>query len=309
MFSILKATTLCAACATFVVAGSAAPVSAAASPAFAEASNPVPQRQTLLKLTRRITIDFQDQQLGHIMEFLQQFSGADIEPLWKDERNAMGLDREQTITLKVTNVSLLTLIERVLEKAETDDPDGCTWQLSEHGEFQVGPRERLNKFRRIQIYDINDLLMTLPDYDEVPQIDLQSALQQSRGGGGQSPFRNDQQEDRLERRTLEERANEIVDLILELVEPEQWQEAGGRGGSLRHWRGSLIVNAPDYMHRQINGYPYWPSANTRATMVNGRRYVSLNLDTGIAKLEGFGNQPVTAVVGGQLVTSRPGGGG
>jgi hypothetical protein len=46
-------------------------------------------------------------------------------------------------------------------------------------------------------------------------------------------------------------------------------------------------------------------------MVEGRRYVSLTGDTGLAKVLGFGQQPISAVVGGKIVSSNqpPGGGG
>ena len=42
-------------------------------------------------------------------------------------------------------------------------------------------------------------------------------------------------------------------------------------------------------------------------MTGGRRWVSLNLDTGLSRVEGFAQQEVSAVVGGQII--RSGGGG
>ena len=48
------------------------------------------------------------------------------------------------------------------------------------------------------------------------------------------------------------------------------------------------------------------------TMVEGRRYVSLTGDAGLSRVTGFAQQPVSAVVGGQIISSggnrRPGGG-
>ena len=38
-----------------------------------------------------------------------------------------------------------------------------------------------------------------------------------------------------------------------------WTDNGGEGASMHLFNGTLIVNAPDYIHRQINGYSYWPS--------------------------------------------------
>jgi hypothetical protein len=266
-----------------------------------------PQRDALLSMGRPITINFQDQRLEDVIDFIGEMSGARIEPMWIDDRHPDGLDKDELITLQVQDVPLLTLLERVLEQAQSDFSEN-TWQLTKTGEIQAGPKERLNKYKRVEIYDINDLLLILPNYDEVPDLDLQSVLQSNQGGGGQSPFRDDQQQD-LDLPTKQERAEEVEDLVLALVEPEQWLDNGGNGGSLRYWQGTLIVNAPDYMHRAMNGYPYWPAAATTAHLVNGRRWVSLDVDTGISKIEGFAQQEVTAVVGGQLISSNPGGGG
>ena len=78
----------------------------------------------------------------------------------------------------------------------------------------------------------------------------------------------------------EEKATEIINLIQELVEPEGWVDLGGDWASVRYYQGMLIVRAPDFVHRQIDGYPFVPRAN-RATAAAGqapatvdRRYVT-----------------------------------
>jgi hypothetical protein len=266
-----------------------------------------PTRDNFLRLGRGITIKFEEQRLEDVMTYIGDFTGAELEVLWADAQNADGLDPDQTLTLSAKNVSALTLLEKVLEKAQTEDQEN-TWQLSKYGAIQAGPKSRLNKFKRTEIYDINDLLVEIPRYDEVPTIDLQSVLQSGQGGGGQSPFRDDNEEDEEDRKSLQDKADEVVALITKIVEPQQWIDNGGDAGSIDQFRGTLIVTAPDYMHRQINGYPWFPSSRTASGMTNGRRWVSLDLDTGISTVDGFGQQPITAVVGGELIPSGPGGG-
>jgi hypothetical protein len=268
----------------------------------------IPQRDTLVKMMRPITISFEDQRLEDVVQFIREVSGAQIEAMWIDDRHPDGLDKDELITLQVQDVTLLTLLERVLEQAQSDFSQN-TWQMAKTGEMQIGSKERLNKYKRVEIYDINDLLLVLPTYDEVPDLDLQSVLQSSRGGGGQSPFRDNQNND-LDLPSKQERAEEVEDLVLALVESDQWIDNGGDGGSLRYWQGTLIVNAPDYMHRAMNGYPYWPSSATVAGVSpEGRRWVSMTVDTSISKIEGFAQEEVSAVVGGQIIRSGPGGGG
>lgn len=270
-----------------------------------------PQRDTLTRMMKPITIAFNETRLEDAVVFIQQVTGADLEIFWADDRNAIGLDKEMSITLPEHRGTALALLEKVLERAQAGaiGGGGNTWQLSTSGAMQVGPKERLNAYRRVELYPINDLLLEIPDYGNAPEFDLQSVLQQGGqqgGGSGQSPFRNDNQ-DPPDRRPIGERADEIIQLLTQLVEPEQWEENGGSGGSIRFFQGSLIVNAPDYMHRQLNGYPYWPSRATRFAMAkDGRRYVTLGVDTAIGTLNDIRNVPVTGVVPGQ---QGPGGGG
>ncbi len=263
-----------------------------------------PKRETLQKLQRRLTIDFTDSRLEDVITFVTEVTGADIEPVWT-VGNTVGLDKDKRVTLSVKNQAALTAIEKILEKSQ-DDFQQNAWQLSDSGALEIGPKDALNRTKRVEIYDINDLLHVIPRYSEVPQIDLNSVLQQAQGGG-QSPFEDADEDDNEDRRTRAERTQDIIDLLITLVEPDQWVDNGGEGASIRAWNGQLIVRAPDYVHRQINGYPFWPSHTV--TQTKGRRYVSLDMDAGIGKIDGFEQHPVTGVVNGRPISSGPPGGG
>lgn len=306
--------------ATALLAVLALPAVAQQSPARqsaqAQAQNPAqaypagvrPERVTIARMLRPITADFQNQPLRSVMDYLIQQTGADLDVLWVDPRTGAGLDPEQLISLKVQNTPALTVLERVLAMAEDDFGGGNNWQMTEWGAMQAGPTSRLNRFNRVQVYDIQDLLLVIPDYPEVPTIDLQQALQAAQGGGAQSPFQGDQGTD-IEQPNRDEQAQEIIDIIQDLVEPEHWIE--NPRASIRHFRGTIIVRAPDYVHRGIAGYPYWPTQR-QTTIVEGRRYITMGIDTGISTIDGFGQQPVSAVVGGRIISSdrfSDGGGG
>jgi hypothetical protein len=274
-------------------------------------SSGTPSRDTLSRVTtKRITVDFQDKRLEDVINFIRDASGADLDPLWIDSQHDQGLDKERIISLKVENQPVMLLIEKVMERAG-DGATQATWQMSATGAMQLGTKDRLNKDKRVEIYDIADLTVDIPDFRDGPKIDLQQALQASQrgGGGGQSPFRDqgNDQADQQRANERKQRTDEIARLVRDIVEPEQWIENGGNGGSMQIHGNTLIVNAPDYMHRGLNGYPYWAARSTRVAMVNGRRYVSMTSDAGISKVDGFAQQPVSAVVGGQVKSSGGGG--
>lgn len=276
-----------------------------------------PERDTLLKLMRPVTVDFKEHRLEDAVKFITELTGADIETMWIDEQNPTGLDKEKPVTLSVKNVTALKLVEMLMAKTSDDSssPGGNSWQMSESGAMQIGPKSRLNKFRRIELYDMNDLLLVVPEYSNAPQFDLNSVLQSTGGGqrggggGGQSPFQSTNTGGNntfggAQLPSREQRADELMTLIKDLVEPEQWIDNGGEGGSMRRFQGAILINAPDYVHRAINGYPYWPSRNPSTTSAAvARRWVTLNGSTSINKIDGFATYPATAVVGGRIIRS------
>lgn len=270
---------------------------------------PLTPRLTLSKMMRPMSLSVKETRLEDVMKFIQTVTQAELEIAWaSDSTSGSGLDKDKLITLNAPNRPALTILEAVLAKAKTDFSEN-TWQMTSEGAMQVGPKDVLNKDKRLVIYDINDLLMVIPNYTEVPQIDLTSVLQQGQGGSGQSPFTGNQNtttktpdQVQQERR---ERIEQLKRILQDTIEPEQWVDNGGEGGTIREFNSTLLINAPDYIHRQINGYPYWPAASAR--VVNGRRYVTLSTDQSIGKIDGFAQQPVSGVTGGG--GGNPGGGG
>jgi hypothetical protein len=272
-----------------------------------------PQRETAARLLRTVPrMQFTDTRLEDAVNFVRNLTGADIDVAWVDDKHTDGLEKDAKVSMDVTDQTALEVIEILLEKAEGEfSADGNAWQFNtKSGALEIGPKSRLNKKRRVEVYAINDMLTELPTYDNAPDFDLNQILQSSRGGGGQSPFQNNDDDD-IDRKPLSEKVQEIVDIIQDIVEPTQWVDNGGDAASIRYWQGNLIVNAPDYVHRGINGYPWWPA---RSTVVSARpegtRWVTLDQDSNIAQLEGIAQQPVSAVVNGRIVRSdEPGGGG
>lgn len=224
-----------------------------------------PRTAAMVKLNRTVTVELSEARLEDALQFIQDFTGAELDILWSDSRST-GLDKDRPVTVSVREVPALRLLERVLEKVQ-DDFDENTWQMTPSGIVEVGPKSRLNRSKFLKIYDIQDLLFVIPDFTQVPEMDLETVLNQGQsggGGGGGGIFRDQDQDDRRPEPSDEELAQKIIDLIVENIEPEQWQDNGGEGGSIRFFNGTLLIRAPEYMHRQINGPEYrMPSRRSR----------------------------------------------
>lgn len=264
-----------------------------------------PQRDTLFKLQRPVGIDLSETRLEDVMKYIAETTGAPVEVMWKTDREE-GFERDALVTMSVKDMPAIMFLEKVLQKVSAETGNDSTWQLTPLGTLQVGTKDRLNKFKRIEIYDINDLLFVMPIYTDAPEIDLQQVLQNSGGGGrggggssGQSPFKQNQgkNRDQENEKTKEDRAKDVINLITQFVENAQWSDSGGEGGQIRYYQGHIIVEGPDYMHRGVNGYPWWPQI--RSSVSGGKRYVSLNLDTSVSKVDSLTPFPVTGGVGGR----------
>lgn len=264
-----------------------------------------PGAATLSRLMRVVSADFADNTVEQCLNYVRDVAGVDIEVIWA-ENGSEGLDREKSLTLSAKNMTILALLEKVLDKAAGDViGTGATWQMTDGGTLQVGLKSSLNKFRRLEIYDITDMLFEVKDKTNVPSLDIQQAFQQSGqggGGGGQAPFQqtgqqNQQRSQEDQAQTRQAKVTEVKNLITSLVETDQWADNGGDGGTITAWQGTFLVNAPDYMHRQINGYPYWDSNKTAAGKAGGRRYVTLDSDVQRSSYDRFRQVPVTGAAG------------
>jgi len=149
-----------------------------------------------------------------------------------------------------TNVA--DLLERVLERA-SDEFDAATWQMTEGGIVEIGPRSALNRRAFVRVYDVRDMLLVIPDFTDVPALEL-GQIVQGQGGSEQDvdlePGEAEDEEARMAR---------LIEIIQTSVEFEQWRDNGGDAAEITPYGGSLLVRAPAYIHRQLGGAAWWPT--------------------------------------------------
>lgn len=275
----------------------------------AEANNTTKGHLLSVLLYRDIeSIEFQDQEVRDVIQYLRTLLGIPIIARWSDDRIGHGIDPETRISLRVENQPALRVLEMILEQcAEFEE---TAWQLRD-GFVEIGTKERLALpgAQEIRYYPIRDLLFEPPNFDNSPEFDLNQALRQGGGGGGGgrggggggggfgggggggggggsgggglfgAPGADP------ERLTEEERAEKIIELIVEFIEPRAWDLAGGTWATIRFYQGTLIIRAPDFVHRQVGGYPYRtsPVGVVAAPSRESRRYVTFT--GGVSRIE------------------------
>ncbi|MCP3903216.1 MAG: hypothetical protein GY715_06220 [Planctomycetes bacterium] len=235
--------------------------------------------QTLMY--ERVMADFDKVPARDVFDYLRTVLDINLIVRYQDDAVGYGIDPATPITLQVKRLPAVTVLELVLEQCSVHEP--ATWQLRK-GFIEVGTKERLGaeSARTTRTYPIGDLLFEPPMHDTAPPVGLgpngydgihtgdyyygsggwgspyggyryrSTGTSGSfgptvhSGSGGGSPL-NDR-----------ERADEIIDLITTTVEPDAWQRNGGEAASITFHEGVLVIRAPDFVHRQIGGYPKVP---------------------------------------------------
>ena len=248
-----------------------------------------------------ITVSFPETPARETFNYLQTVLGIPIIGRYSDDKAGHGIDPDTPITLDVVDKPALTVLELVLDQCEEFEP--TTWQLRS-GFVEVGTKERLSApaAREIKYYPIRDLLFEPPYFDNAPDLNLATALNQTRsssggsGGGGGSIF--GEPGDEKERKSEAEKVQELIDLITETVEPDAWDINGGDWATIRPYSGVLIIRAPDYIQRQIGGYPFTirPIARSRTA---SPRYLTFTGTTTAIEVAGIRSVENTGTAGGR----------
>ncbi len=238
----------------------------------------------VLMLTN-LTLDFEEVPARQVIKELRQALGITIIGRFRDDSVGHGIDPNALITFQADEMPALDVIEAVLQQCAVYED--CTWQLRSSF-VELGTKRRLAVpgAREVRIYEIRDLLVEAPYFASIPDADSVH----------------------LSRKRPEDLAIEILDLMVDMVEPEAWEQEvqpdpepedepapgsedqppspevtrpgqstptttdpskrggyvqrsgeqfrrSGKWASARYWRGTLVVRAPDFVHRQLNGYP------------------------------------------------------
>ena len=198
-----------------------------------------------------LSIDVEKIPAKIVIEQFEKDLDIDMNVYWATDTKK-GLQEDALITLSLQNKPALVILERVL--AQMTDNQSATWQLR-HGVLDIGLKLPLaTRTAQLESYYIRDLLFKVRNFT-APELGTFD------GDGGVEDDAS------LE----EEEIEKIIERIRAFVEPDLWKENGGPC-SITNYKKTLLVNAPDFVHRQINGYQY----EARMPIDTRRRRVQYN---------------------------------
>jgi len=210
--------------------------------------------------------------LERAVGFLRDSSGANIVVNWKI-LETLGVAKDTPVSLQVKNLTLRKMLQLVLDQAS---PNSSLVFNVDSNVIQVTSQEDADKQMVTKVYVVDDLVMA-PNVKQAPTLNLGQTTQQAGGGGGggfggggggmnggsgggsgsgglfgsQSNGNQPQNVDLM--KSAQQRGEDLVALIREVVRPTVWRENGGTA-SIRYFTpGKIIVTAPISVHEAIGG--------------------------------------------------------
>ena len=225
-----------------------------------------------------IPVDFGGNSFDAVVGFLKNVTGLNIYVDWK-ALEFIGVDREDEVDLHLAEVSVATALDRVLDQLG-DELQRPQYTIQD-GILTISSEDQLRKRTVTVVYDIRDLLFEVPYFDNAPDMDINSALNQGgggggggrgggggggggfggggggggggRGGGGGGGSIFGEPGDEPDRQTREELVGQIVSIIQDNIDPDGWRDLGGDTGNLQELNGNLIITNTPRNHREIEG--------------------------------------------------------
>ena len=217
--------------------------------------------QTLKNLNERIEeVSFQDAPLDQVMNWLSGLTPMNVVVRWQVLEDA-GIERDKPITMQIHEVRLSQVLWMILDEAGGTD---ITLAYRASGNLLIiSTAEDLGKEMVVKVYDVSDLLVKAQDFYGAPHMDLSNTQNNQGGqGGGGSIFSNsggggsnvdDQQQQGRNGEQDNSDIQELINLIVQTVEPDSWADNGGTG-RIQPFRNLLVVRNNLLVHQQLGGY-------------------------------------------------------
>lgn len=195
--------------------------------------------------------DIRETTVKQAVEWYALRTGIDVVVNWA-ALEAEGIDLEKKIDLKLKAVPAGKLLGLLLEQSVGETT--LIYEVTPYAVI-VTTKTEADKKRVTKVYDVRDLIMDIPNFSAPQNMGLEGTQQvgQNNGGGvggGGTGILGNTGVDTTAQQSDEERAQALIDVIQQTVEPDVWDIRGGEA-SVKYFRGMLVISAPAYVHQQL----------------------------------------------------------
>ncbi len=208
-------------------------------------------------------VDWEERTLADVVDWLKanstEHGKVNVVVRWR-ALEMESIDQDSAVTLSMEYTTVKDVLDEVL--AQLSDIDPLTY-LGEGNKLTISTTSNFNRKLYTRAYDIADIMVKIKNFSGSPQIEIDQQ-QQGGGGGGasgqvnvQSIFQgggggggNDDEDEGEEEE--EERAEDIMEFVRTIVEPDTWQENGGLG-TMAVLNKQLVVRNTLTVHEILGG--------------------------------------------------------
>lgn len=222
-----------------------------------------PARDRAIQLLRKQieSVDWVDTPFEEIVAWLRAEGDekVNIVPRW-GALSVESVDEDTLVNLQLNNTSVADILNETIGQLSED---GEVHYRAHGNKLTVSTKADFGRKLVLRIYDATDILFRVPDFgQEAPLIDLSQTTggggggggggrtvfgTGGGGGGGQTGGEQDEQE-------LEERLQELADIVEAMIEPQTWASGGSGGrGKISIFNQSLLVLNSVEVHEMIAG--------------------------------------------------------
>ena len=193
-------------------------------------------------------VAFQARPFSEVIEELADMQGVNFSVIWNDLASA-GVARDTEVTCNLRDVSFETALDQILDSVETNDVD-VDFAVAD-GVIRVASRDLLDKDVYVEVYDIKDIIMSVPDFLNAPKVGLTLPKQPSH----ERPYFDDADTEGAEEESYgddsDSRVAEIINLIRKTIESGSWRENGGTVASISELNGNLVITQTSDAHGRV----------------------------------------------------------
>ena len=214
---------------------------------------------TLAFLAERIEeVTFEDAPLDQVMEWIAGLTPMNVVVRWQILEES-GIERDKPISMNVRNLRLSQVLWMIMDEAGGTDIK-LAYRAS--GELLIiSTEEDLGQEMVVRVYDVSDLLVRAPYFTSAPHMDLAQQSSGGSGSGGQNIFggaggsSSNDDDDNNQGRNGEDNEDmgELIELIIQTVEPDSWVDNGGVG-TISDFGNLLVVRNSILVHQALGGY-------------------------------------------------------
>ncbi|HLL90593.1 MAG TPA: hypothetical protein VK324_14930 [Tepidisphaeraceae bacterium] len=205
-------------------------------------------------------VKFEAVALRDALDFFRDVTQLNLHVDWKALAE-VGVTPETSVSTRVRDVTVRKALAVLLQDAAGA---GVLTFYPDNGVLTITTKDAADRKLVTRVYPVDDLLLEVPDFGTAPQFSLDSdegggggdaGGGGGTGGGGGGLFGGGNataSADAPAARTKQERADQLVQLLQNVIEPQVWQDNGGPA-SMRYFRGNLVVTAPRGVHEKLGG--------------------------------------------------------